>query len=123
MLSRESSETGEGPTGSGDIGGSSLERSAVVPRSPTDALGFSPVGSSVSGSVSHDLRDSSHEYQPKLAMWPISGENLPVKTFQAKLGISYWLPGEQSPTRLMIPISRNGYAGALQGVQIPFLEL
>ena len=61
MLSRESSETGEGPTGSGDIGGSGLERSAVVPRSPRDALGFSSVGSSVSGSVSHDLRDSSHE--------------------------------------------------------------
>ena len=45
-------------------------------------------------------------YQPQLAMWPISGENLPVKTFQAKLGISSWLPGEQSPTRLMIPIQK-----------------
>ena len=52
---------GEGPTGSGDIGGSGLERSAVVPHSPRDASGFSSVGSSVSGSVSHDLRDSSHE--------------------------------------------------------------
>ena len=62
-------------------------------------------------------------YQPQLAVWPISGENLPVKTFQAKLGISSWLPGEQSPTRLTIPISKNGYAGALQGVQIPFLDL
>ena len=61
VLSRKSSETGEGPTGSGDISGSSLERSAMVSRSPRDALGFSPVGSSVSGSVSHDLRDSSHE--------------------------------------------------------------
>ena len=44
-------------------------------------------------------------YQPQLAVWPISGENLPVKTFQAKLGISSWLLGEQSSTRLMIPIS------------------
>ena len=61
VLSRKSSETGEGPMGSGDIGGSGLERSAMVSRSPRDALGFSPVGSSVSGSVSHDLRDGGHE--------------------------------------------------------------
>ena len=61
VLSRESSETSEGSTGSGDIGGSDLERSAVVPRSPGDALGFPSVDSSVSRSVSHDLRDSSHE--------------------------------------------------------------
>ena len=61
VLSRESSETSEGSAGSGDIGGSDLERSAVVPRSPGDALGFPSMDSPVSGSVSHDLRDSSHE--------------------------------------------------------------
>ena len=61
VLSRESSETSEGSTGSGGIGGSDLERSAVVPRFPGDALGFPSVDSPVSRSVSHDLRDSSHE--------------------------------------------------------------
>ena len=61
VLGRESFKTGEGPMCSSDIGGSSLERSAMVPHSPRDALGFSSVGSSISGSVSHDLRDSSHE--------------------------------------------------------------
>ena len=55
MLSLESSETSEGSTGSGDIGGSDLERSVVVPRSSGDALGFPSVDSPVSGSVSHDL--------------------------------------------------------------------
>ena len=35
-------------------------------------------------------------YRPQLAVWPISRENLPVKTFQAELGISCWLPGEQT---------------------------
>ena len=62
VSSRESSEAGEGPTGSGHIGGSSLERSTVVPGSSGDALGFSSVDSSVSRSVSHDLRVSSHEF-------------------------------------------------------------
>ena len=45
VSSRESSETGEGPTGSGDIGGFGLERSTVVPSSSGDALGFSSVDS------------------------------------------------------------------------------
>ena len=78
--------------------------------------------------LSHDLFLMTSEsavmsFQPQLAVWPISGESLLVKTFQAKLGISSWPPGERSPTRLTIPISKNGYAGALQGVQIPFLDL
>ena len=50
-------------------------------------------------------------FQPQLAMWPISEENLLVKTFQAELGISSWPPGGSSPTRHTIPISKNGYAG------------
>ena len=59
--SREISETDEGSTGLGDIGGSRLEMSGVVPHSPRDALRLSSVNSSVSESVSHDLQDSSHE--------------------------------------------------------------
>lgn len=62
-------------------------------------------------------------FQPQLAVWPISGKSLLTKTFQAQLGISSWPPGGPSLTRPMIPTSRNGYAGALQGVQIPFLDL
>ena len=126
VLSRESSETGEGPMDSGDISGSGLERSAVVLRSPRDALGFSSVGSAISGSVSHDLRDSSHELSASTSRvaypWgKFASQNLSSKAIY--IGISSWLPGEQSPTRLMIPISKNGYAGALQGVQIPFQDL
>ena len=63
------------------------------------------------------------DFQPQLAVWPISGRSLQVKAFQEQLGISFLPPGELSPTRPMIPTSRSGYAGALQGVQIPFLDL
>ena len=59
-------------------------------------------------------------FQPQLAVWPICGKSLLVRTFQTRLGISSWPLGEASQTRLTIPISKNGYAGALQGVQIPF---
>ena len=62
-------------------------------------------------------------FQPQLAVWPICGKSLLVRTFQTRLGISSWPLGEASQTRLTIPISKNGYAGALQGVQIPFLDL
>ena len=125
VLSRESSETSEGSKGSGDIGGSDLEKSAVVPRSPGDALGFPSVDSPVSRSVSHDLRDSSHELSASTSRvaylrGKFVSQNLSSKARDLR---SCWLPGEQSPTRLTIPISKNGYAGALQGVQIPFLDL
>ena len=123
VLSWESSETSEGSTGLGDIGGSDLESLAVIPRSSGDALGFPWMDSPVSGSVSHDLRDSSHELSASTSRVAISRENLLVKIFQAKLGISCWLPGEQSPAKLTIPILRNDYAGALHEVQIPFLDL
>lgn len=63
------------------------------------------------------------DFQPQLAAWPISGESLQVRAFQEQLGISSFPPGEPNPTRPMIPTSRSGYAGALKGVQIPFLDL
>ena len=63
------------------------------------------------------------DFQPQLAAWPISGESLQVRAFQEQLGISSFPPGEPNPTRPMIPTSRSGYAGALKGVQIPFLVL
>ena len=96
VSSRESSEAGEGPTGSGHTGGSGLERSTVVPGSSGDALGFSSVDSSVSRSVSHDLRVSSHELLAPASRMAYHREGLLVKTFQAKLGISSWPPKTKS---------------------------
>ena len=46
-----------------------------------------------------------------------------VDTFQIRLGISSWPLGRPNQTRLTIPISRHGYAGAVQGVRILFLGL
>ena len=117
MLSRESSETGKGPTGLGDIGGSGLlERSAVVPRSPRDALGFSSVDSSVSGSVSHDLRDSSHELSASTShvaylRGKFASQNLSSKA--RDLLLASW---RTKSNKTYDSHFKNGYAGALQGV-------
>ena len=60
-------------------------------------------------------------YQPQLAMHvaylrgKFVSQNLSSKA--RDLLLASWR------TKLMIPISKNGYAGALQGVQIPFLDL
>ena len=56
------------------------------------------------------------DFQPQLAVWPISGESMPVKAFQEQLGISSCPPGEPNPIKPMILTSRSGYAGTLQGV-------
>ena len=120
---RESSQASESPTGSGGSSGPSVDGSAMVSSSSGDALGLSSVDTSLAGSFSHDLQLSGNEFSAQLAVWPISGKSLLTKTFQAQLGISSWPPGGPSLTRPMIPTSRNGYAGALQGVQIPFLDL
>ena len=56
------------------------------------------------------------DFQPQLAVWPISGESMPVKAFQEQLGISSCPPGEPNPMKPMILTSRSGYAGTLQGV-------
>ena len=120
---RESSQTSESPAGSGDSSGPSVEGSVMVSNSSGDALGLSSVDSSLSGSFLMTSNSVAMSFQPQLAVWPISGRSLLVKTFQAQLGISSWSPGGPSPTRPTIPTSINGYAGALQGVRIPFLDL
>ena len=35
-------------------------------------------------------------FQPQLVVWPICGKSLLVRTFQTRLGISFWPLGEQS---------------------------
>ena len=126
VSSRESSEAGESPTGSGHTGGSYVEGSTMVPSSSGDVVGLSSVDPVVPRSVSHDLRVSDHEFSALTSRMAylqekFAGQNL--SNAARDLLLASWPPGEPSPTRLTIPISKNGYAGALQGVQIPFLDL
>lgn len=119
----ESFEASESPAGSGDTGSPSLEGTTMVPSSVGNTVGFSLMDSSVQDLFLMTSESVVIDFQPQLAVWPISGKSLQVKTFPAQLGISSWLPGESSLKRLMIPTSKNGWASALQGVQIPFLDL
>ena len=63
------------------------------------------------------------ELSPPLAVWPISGNATRVKTFQKKLPISSSLPGGINPHSHMTHSARNGSAGVLNGVVIPFQDL
>ncbi|XP_065890962.1 uncharacterized protein [Dysidea avara] len=59
---------------------------------------------------------------PQLAVWPISGRSLEVETFQKQLKNSYSLPGEAKHLKPMTHTLRNGWAGVLNGVSIPFQD-
>lgn len=59
---------------------------------------------------------------PQLAVWPISGKSLDVETFQSQLKNSSSHPGEARHPKLTTPILKNGLAGVLNGVAIPFQD-
>ena len=119
----EGPEPSEDSTGSGDTGSSRLEGTTLVPSSPRNVMGLPSTTPSTTRPVQMTSLTVALDFQPQLATWPISGESLQVRAFQEQLGISSFPPGEPNPTRPMIPTSRSGYAGALKGVQIPFLDL
>ena len=60
---------------------------------------------------------------PRLAMWVISEIDSEAKTFQRRLQISSWPPGRLKHQSHTTPYLENGYAGAIRGTQIPFLEI
>lgn len=60
------------------------------------------------------------EINPQLAAWNISGRSSQTKMFQRRLQTSSCRLGGTSPTEHMIPCSRNGWAGAVNGALIPF---
>ena len=60
---------------------------------------------------------------PQLAVWNISGDNTKSNNFQRKLQSSCSHHGERNPLRHMTHSSRNGLAGAVKGVQVPFHAL
>jgi len=62
------------------------------------------------------------EFLPQLGVWPISGRDLEVQTFQKKLKSFSLHHGEVRHRDPMIPISRNGWAGVLNGIVIPFQD-
>ena len=62
------------------------------------------------------------EFLPQLAVWPISGTSLEVQTFLIKLRNSSSHPGGVKHRDTMIPTSRNGWAGVLNEVVIPFQD-
>jgi len=58
------------------------------------------------------------DFQPQLAMWPISGRSLEVEVFQRQLKSSYLHPGGAKHPKPMIHTSRSSWAGVLNGVSI-----
>ena len=77
VSSRESSEAGESPTGSGHTGGSYVEGSTMVPSSSGDVVGLSSVDPVVPQSVSHDLRVSDHEFSAPTSRMAYLQEKFP----------------------------------------------
>ena len=60
---------------------------------------------------------------PQLAVWPISGRNTEVKSFQRKLRHYSLKRGGPRPISLTTHSSTSGVAGVTEGVQIPFVDL
>ena len=60
---------------------------------------------------------------PQLAVWVISGIDSEAKTFQRRLHNSSWPPDGLKHQSHMTLYLENGYAGAIRGIQIPFLEI
>ena len=60
---------------------------------------------------------------PQLAVWHISGRGTEVSSFRRKLQTSCLVPRELKRTSPMTHYLPNGTAGALNGIQIPFLVL
>ena len=68
-------------------------------------------------------QQTKHSTVPRLAMWVISGIDLKAKTFQRRVQNFSWPPGRLKHQSHMTPYLENGYAGAIRGIQIPFLEI
>ena len=63
------------------------------------------------------------EVFPRLAVWSISGVSTASKSFRRKLQNSCLRHGGRNPQKPMSHNSRNGLAGVVQGVSIPFHAL
>ena len=96
----------------------------MVSSSSGDALGLSSVDSSLSGCVSHDLQLSGNEFSAPASRMAYLREKFASQNLSGTardLLLASWRTKSNKP--YTIPTSINGYAGALQGVQIPFLDL
>ena len=60
------------------------------------------------------------EIIPRLAAWNISGESTPAKMFRMELQSSSSRHGDRNHPRHMTPCLGNGWAGAVNGIPIPF---
>ena len=69
------------------------------------------------------LPQSMPEVVPQLAVWSISGDDTKTSNFRRKLQSSCSRHGGRNPPKHMTLNSRNGLAGAIKGVQIPFHAL
>ena len=63
------------------------------------------------------------DLSPPLAVWPISGNTTQTRAFLRKLPISSSPPGDRNPHSHMTHSARDGSAGVLNGVVIPFQDL
>jgi hypothetical protein len=60
--------------------------------------------------------------KPQLAVWPVSGNISEKREFQKKAQSCFWNLGDKSPN-LMTQCSKNGLAGVINDIQIPFQDL
>ena len=63
------------------------------------------------------------QISPPLAVWPISGNTTLTREFREKLPNSSSHHGDKSQLSHMIPSVKDGSAGALNGMSIPFQDL
>ena len=99
----------------------SMEILTLVPSSAGDVR-VPPQVASGSGRSS-PASTHSIDAMPQLAVWSISGRGTRSNSFRRKLWNSCSHPGEGNPPKHASRNSRNGLAGVVQGVSIPFIAL
>ena len=114
-----------GGTGSRPISTNSpsLALATLVPQTPQSTGLQPPTNQSAGRGDGEGMgRKSSRDIAP-LAVWPISGNTTLTREFREKLPNSSSHHGDKSQLRHMIPSVKDGSAGALNGMSIPFQDL
>ena len=122
VFSRQSSVSSAATASPGDTGGPSVEGPAVVSCSVGNVVRLSTAISSHIDPISTDIRcqlDGSGTPTSRMAyLWQkVGGGNLSEAAKELLLA-----PGEAKHLKPMTHTLRNGWAGVLKGVSIPFQE-
>ena len=130
LATREGTRTGgTGPCssltteGKFNSGGTSMEDTDLVPSSAGDVQGLPTADSPQEGPNSTSTSTGNAGCVTQLAVWRISGDDTKSNSFRRKLQNSCLHHEKRNPPRHMTCNSRDGLAGVIHGVQIPFLAL